>query len=124
MDYENFKERFIEDLKDKLYKRGIEADVTVNTVNKLNESYEVAPQDKLTDNVYHYDSQAQIFELGEKFVERQSERGDADIEKSDLDKEEKGSVLGELKAKKEEVAKTPKKEAVEKAAKAKGGEAI
>ena len=58
MDYENFKERFIEDLKDKLYKRGIEADVTVNTVNKLNESYEVAPQDKLTDNVYHYDSQA------------------------------------------------------------------
>ena len=57
-------------------------------------------------------------------MERQSERGDADIEKSDLDKEEKGSVLGELKAKKEEVAKTPKKEAVEKAAKAKGGEAI
>ena len=34
MDYENFKERFVEDLKDKLYEKGIEADVTVNTVNK------------------------------------------------------------------------------------------
>jgi len=85
---------------------------------------QVAPADKLTDNVYHYDSQAKFFELGEKFVERQAERGDADIEKSDLDKEEKGSVLGDLKAKKEEVAKAPKKEAAEKATKAKGGEAI
>ncbi len=94
-----------------------------NMVKEVNAT-QVAPQDKLTDNVYHYDSKAKIFELGEKFVERQSERGDADIDKSDLDKEEKGSVLGELKAKKEEVAKTPKKEAVEKAAKAKGGEAI
>lgn len=89
-----------------------------NMVKEVNAT-QVAPQDKLTDNVYHYDSQAKIFELGEKFVERQSERDEAD-----LDKEEKGSVLGELKAKKEEVAKAPKKEAVEKAAKAKGGEAI
>ena len=29
---------------------------------------QVAPADKLTDSVYHYDSQAKIFELGEKFV--------------------------------------------------------
>ena len=94
-----------------------------NMVKEVNAT-QVAPQDKLTDNVYHYDSQAKIFELGEKFVERQAERGDAEIEKADIDKEEKGSVLGELKAKKEEVAKAPKKEAVEKAAKAKGGEAI
>ncbi len=83
MDYENFKERFVEDLKDKLYEKG------------------------------------KIFELGEKFVERQAERDDQDI-----DKEEKGSVLGELKAKKEEVSKTPKKDAVDKASKTKGGEAI
>lgn len=89
-----------------------------NMVKEVNAT-QVSPQDKLTDNVYHYDSQAKIFELGEKFVERQSERDEADI-----DKEDKGSVLGELKAKKEEVSKTPKKEAVEKAAKAKGGEAI
>ena len=89
-----------------------------NMVKEVNAT-QVSPQDKLTDNVYHYDSQAKIFELGEKFVERQSERDEADI-----DKEDKGSVLGELKAKKEEVSKAPKKEAVEKAAKAKGGEAL
>ena len=80
---------------------------------------QVAPEDKLTDSVYHYDSQAKIFELGEKFVERQSEK-DADIAD---DKSEK-SVLGELKAKKDEVAHQPKKDVVEKATKAKGGEAI
>ena len=89
-----------------------------NMVKEVNAT-QVSPQDKLTDNVYHYDSQAKIFELGEKFVERQSERDEADI-----DKEDKGSVLGELKAKKEEVSKAPKKEAAEKATKAKGGEAI
>ena len=33
---------------------------------------EVAPEDKLTDSVYHYDSQAIIFEFAEKFVERQA----------------------------------------------------
>lgn len=79
---------------------------------------QVAPADKLTDSVYHYDSQAKIFELGEKFVERQNQREEA------AEKEEKGSLLGELKAKKEEVAKTPKKEAIDKGAKAKGGEAL
>jgi len=30
------------------------------------------PEDKLTDSVYHYDSLANIFELGEKFLARQS----------------------------------------------------
>lgn len=38
-----------------------------------------------------------FFELGEKIVERQSERGEQDIEK-----EEKDSLLDDLKAKKEE----------------------
>ena len=40
--------------------------------------------------------------------------------------EEKGekSVLGDLKAKKEELAKTPKKETIDKGAKSKGGEAL
>lgn len=80
---------------------------------------QVAPADKLTDSVYHYDSQAKIFELGEKFVARQAE-------KEEERAEEKGekSVLGELKAKKEEVAKAPKKETIDKGAKAKGGEAL
>ena len=80
---------------------------------------QVAPADKLTDSVYHYDSQAKIFELGEKFVARQAV-------KEEEHAEEKGekSVLGELKAKKEEVAKAPKKETIDKGAKAKGGEAL
>ena len=74
---------------------------------------QVSPEDKLTDSVYHYDSKAKIFELGEKFVNRQK----------NLEADKK-SVLGDLKAKKEEVAKTPKKETIDKGAKTKGGEAI
>ena len=81
---------------------------------------QVAPEDKLTDSVYHYDSQAKVFELGKKFVERQSEK-EADIE---AEASEKGSVLDELKAKKDEVAKQPKKDVVDKTTKSKGGEAI
>lgn len=77
------------------------------------------PLNKLTDNVYHYDAEAKVFELGEKFVEREAAKGS--VEKS----EEKSSVLGDLKAKKEEVAKQPKKDAVDKAVnKNKGGDAI
>ena len=88
-----------------------------NMVKEVNAT-QVAPADKLTDSVYHYDSKEKIFELGEKFVERQNQREETS------EKEEKGSVLGELKAKKEEVAKTPKKETIDKGAKAKGGEAL
>ena len=80
---------------------------------------QVAPEDKLTDNVYHYDAEAKVFELGEKFVEREAAKDS--VEKS----EEKSSVLGDLKAKKEEVAKQPKKDTVDKAVnKNKGGDAI
>ena len=89
-----------------------------NMVKEVNAT-QVSPADKLTDNVYHYDSQAKIFELGEKFVERQSERDEIAPEK-----EEKASLLGDLKAKKEEVAKIPKKESIDKGAKSKGGEAL
>ena len=80
---------------------------------------QVAPADKLTDNVYHYDSKEKIFELGEKFVERQNEREEATAEK-----DEKPSIIDELKAKKDEVAKIPKKDAIDKGAKTKGGEAL
>ena len=34
----------------------------------------VDPADQLTDNVYHYDAKDKVFELGEKFVERQTEK--------------------------------------------------
>mgnify|MGYP003550127434 FL=1 len=40
MDYDNFKEQFVEDVKERLYEQGTEVDITVNTVNKFNESYE------------------------------------------------------------------------------------
>ncbi len=82
---------------------------------------QVAPADKLTDSVYHYDSQNKIFELGEKFVERQAEKEAAIEAKS----EGRDSILDDLKTKKDEAAKQPKKEAAEKAVtKNKGGEAI
>ena len=45
-------------------------------------------------------------------------------EHSNVEKEEKGSVLKDLKDKQKEAAKAPAKETVEKAAKAKGGEAL
>ena len=81
---------------------------------------QVAPEEKLTDSVYHYDSKEHIFELAEKFEARQQAK-EAEISS---EKEEKGSVLGDLKAKKDEVAKQPKKDAVENATKSKGGEAL
>ncbi|MBR5897138.1 MAG: hypothetical protein IKZ39_05930 [Lachnospiraceae bacterium] len=76
---------------------------------------QVAPQDKLTDSVYHYDSKDKIFELGEKFVERMAEK---EAEKTS-ERDEKKSVLGDLKAKKEEIAKSPKKDHIDKGVKSK-----
>lgn len=82
---------------------------------------EVSPEEKLSDNVYHYDSKEHIFELAEKFEARQQEKEVANDEKA----EDKGSVLKDLKDKqKETAAKAPAKDAVEKAAKSKGGEAL
>lgn len=81
---------------------------------------QVSPEEKLTDNVYHYDSKEKVFELGEKFVERQAEK-EKDMDSLD-EKSDKSSVLDDLKSKKEEVSKQPKKEAKEKATKSKGEE--
>lgn len=94
MDYESFKEKFVEDLKDRLDEQGGDVKVSVNTVNKLNESYESVTVTQ-----------------AEKEEEHAEEKGEK-------------SVLGELKAKKEEVAKAPKKETIDKGAKTKGGEAL
>ena len=103
---------------------------------------QVAPCDKLTDNVYHYSAQEKIFELGEKFVERQQEREEHSADRDEkvnerenstperddhasepvehaTEREEKASVLADLQAKKEEVAKIPKKEHIEKGARSK-----
>ena len=42
-----------------------------NMVQEVNSTC-VEPEDKLTDSVYHYDVKTKLFELGEKFIERQS----------------------------------------------------
>lgn len=82
---------------------------------------QLRPEEKLTDSVYHYDSKDHVFELAEKFEARMQEK-EADISS---EKEEKGSVLKDLKDKEKEVAKkAPAKDAVEKVAKSKGGEAL
>ena len=79
---------------------------------------QVAPEDKLTDSVYHYDSKEKIFELAEKFEVRAQDR---DVDKAaekesarETDLDEKPSTLAKLKAEKEKIAKQPKKEAVDK----------
>ena len=88
-----------------------------NMVREVNAT-QVSAEDKLTDNVYHYDAKEKIFELGEKFVARENGR------ESPEHKEDKRSVLGELKTKKEVAAKTPKKETLEHTSKTKSGEAL
>lgn len=62
----------------------------VETVN----AEQVQIDEQLTDNVYHYDSQDKVFELAEKFEARKQER-----EAVSLEKDEKGSVLKNLKDK-------------------------
>ncbi len=56
---------------------------------------QVAPEDRLTDHVYHYDSKEHIFEMADKFEARQAEKdaGEHDTEKD--------SVLKDLKEKKD-----------------------
>ena len=98
----------------------VQADGLKEMVQEVNAT-EVSPEEKLSDNVYHYDSKEHIFELAEKFEARQQEKEAAIDEKT----EDKGSVLKDLKDKqKETAAKAPAKDAVEKAAKSKGGEAL
>lgn len=80
---------------------------------------QVAPEEQLTDHVYHYDSKDHIFEMADKFEERQAER---DAEEHDTNK---GSLLDDLKAKKEEVAKeAPEKHARDAVKKFRGGKAL
>ena len=85
-------------------------------VREVNET-QVAPEDKLTDNVYHYDSKDKVFELAEKYFERQNSK-ETELEEPDIGKK---SVLEQLKEGKDEAAKIPRKEPV-KDAKVKSGE--
>ncbi|MBO4457376.1 MAG: hypothetical protein J5802_06640 [Butyrivibrio sp.] len=80
----------------------------------------VDPSEKLTDNVYHYDAKDKIFELGGKFVERQEAKEKASVKEAG----EKKSLLGELKAAKEEASKHPEKDVIDKGVKSKGDVAI
>ena len=96
------------------------ADALRDMVKDVN-AKEVSPEERLSDNVYHYDSKDHVFELAEKFEARQQEKKTEIDEKS----EEKGSILKDLKDKqKEAAAKPPVKDAAEKAAKTKGGEVL
>ena len=98
----------------------VQAEGLKEMVQEVNAT-EVSPEEKLSDNVYHYDSKEHIFELAEKFEARQQEKEAAIDEKA----EDRGSVLKDLKDKqKETAAKAPAKDAVEKTAKSKGGEAL
>ena len=65
-------------------------------VRQINEA-EVAPAERLSDRVYHYDSREHVFELAEKFAERSREKT---TDRGGLDK---------LKEKKAEAALQPKK---------------
>lgn len=58
---------------------------------------EVAPADRLTDSVYHYDAAEKVFELGESWEARAAER-----------ENDRGSVLDDLKEKKETMGDRPK----------------
>ena len=83
-----------------------------NMVKEVNAT-QVEPEDQLTDHVYHYDSKDHIFEMADKFEQRQQE----EEQEASVEGQDKDSVLDDLKEKKLEVAKKePAKDAAEKAA--------
>jgi hypothetical protein len=80
---------------------------------------EVQPKDRLTDNVYHYDSTNHLFEQGDAFeARRKRERA--------IGKEEKGSVLVGLKERQKvaEQKNAGEKASIEMFPKSRGGEAL
>lgn len=74
----------------------VSADQLREMVTSINAT-EVAPADRLTDSVYHYDAEERVFELGENWEARASER-----------EAEKGSVLDALKEKQQTMEDRPK----------------
>jgi len=60
----------------------------------------VDPSERLTDNVYHFDAQARVFELGEKYESRQAAK--------EAERDGKTSVLKDLQEKKQGIDARPK----------------
>ena len=97
----------------------MKAELLRNMVQQINRT-ELMPEDKLSDNVYHYDSKEHIFELAEKFEARQKEK----MKGIEMKADSRDSVIKDMKSKQKEVSKMPIKSAPIKAAKSKGGEAL
>ena len=97
----------------------MKAELLRNMVQQINRT-ELMPEDKLSDNVYHYDSKEHIFELAEKFEARQKEK----MKGIEMKADSRDSVIKDMKSKQKEVSKMPIKSAPVKAAKSKGGEAL
>ena len=92
-------------------------------VEQVNAS-EVRPEDKLTDNVYHYDSKDNVFELAAHYEERIAAREAAEI--SGEDAGDKSSVLKDLgdKVKQASIINEKGEKLKDPKSKSKGGEAI
>ncbi len=73
-------------------------------VSQIN-GVEVLPQDRLTNNAYHYDSKNRVFESADSFEVRKLEK-----ESLNSGKDERRSVLGNLDSLKKECAAKPHKE--------------
>lgn len=97
----------------------MKAELLRNMVQQINRT-ELMPEDKLSDNVYHYDSKEHIFELAEKFEARQKEK----MKGIEMKADSRDSVIKDMKSKQKEVSQTPIKNIPEKVAKSKGGEAL
>ena len=95
------------------------ADSLTDMVKDVNDT-QLSPEEKLSDNVYHYDAKDHVFELAEKFDARQQEK-----ELTEDNSREHGSVLKELKDKQKEITeKSSGRDAVHKAAISKGKDEI
>ena len=97
----------------------MKAELLRNMVQQINRT-ELMPEDKLSDNVYHYDSKEHIFELAEKFEARQKERT-VGIE---MKAHGRDSVIKDMKSKQKEVSQMPIKNVPDKTVKSKGGETL
>lgn len=96
----------------------LQAKALQNMVRQIN-AMEVAPEDRLTDSAYHYDSRDRVFELAEKFEARQAEKESEKIR----DPGER-SLISELHSREREVRETRTPDAAVRNSKAKEREAI
>ncbi len=94
-------------------------------VRSVNAS-EVRPEEQLTDHVYHYDAKEHVFELAEKYEERQAEKNVAEhATDHEQEADTRESLLDALKSKKEDVAKeAPGKHTRDAVKKTRGGDAL